>query len=346
MRRSIFLRTRAFPLRNFSHSEKNELYFTALLRRSCSSYKLGKLQQLRRSFATKRMLHYEWVRGSSTKKEINNQNVLFLHGLLGSGKNLRTFAKRLIKVHPHLSVLLLDARGHGLSPGSTLEPPHTISNCAVDVIKTVQQLNLVGKNSPIGVVGHSFGGRIALEYLHQTRLDAEGIVSPPKTTWLLDTVPGNAHSSVSEVFRSISSIPIPIKSRKDLIHDLTNHHGVSPEIATWMTTNLVPSTGGGYKFLFDLEVGNQILEDFQTQDFYSLLEDIEDANCNTKDTIRVDLVRGGKNKAWTKEIIAKFSNFKQDFFSMHVLPNAGHWVHVDDLDGLIKLLHQRFMENE
>jgi len=39
--------------------------------------------------------------------------VLFLHGILGSGRNLRTLATRLCQQIPQLRVVLVDLRGHG-----------------------------------------------------------------------------------------------------------------------------------------------------------------------------------------------------------------------------------------
>ena len=91
------------------------------------------------------MLKHEVVPSSGSKV------VVFLHGLLGSGKNLKTFAKRLSDRHEHIKPLLLDLRGHGSSPpGSNT----TLNKCAQDVIFTLKHLGFVGDNSPIGVVGH------------------------------------------------------------------------------------------------------------------------------------------------------------------------------------------------
>ena len=59
-----------------------------------------------------------------------------------------------------------------------------------------------------------------------------------------------------------------------------------------------------------------------------------------KNNIRIDLVRGGKNKEWDIDILRKLEGIQSEYpnkFALHVLPKAGHWVHVDDLGGLINL---------
>src|SRR5689334_12030746 len=79
------------------------------------------------------------------------QWMLMLHGILGSGGNLRTLARRLVERAPGWGFLLVDLRMHGQSQGAP--PPHTIAATAEDLMRLTAQLGL-----PIGgVLGHSFG---------------------------------------------------------------------------------------------------------------------------------------------------------------------------------------------
>jgi len=113
-----------------------------------------------------RVLSHEWLINGKLLFERPIEDgrcksvVIFLHGLLGRGRNLRSPAKLLTEKYPYLQALLLDARGHGKSP--SFHPPHDIQNSTIDVMETLKYLNLVDKKSPIAVIGHSFGGRIAL----------------------------------------------------------------------------------------------------------------------------------------------------------------------------------------
>jgi len=290
----------------------------------------------------------------------NKRTVLFLHGLLGNGKNLRSPAKKLTLSHPNISALVLDIRGHGKSnqpittslksarqsPITPSSSPHTIQSCSEDIIETVQALNLTGTDhSPIGVVGHSLGGRCALQYSHCLITQQHNAVHPPAHTWLLDTVPGKAHESVAQVVKAISSVPIPVKDKKELVRTLTQESGLDLSIASWMTTNLKPtSNNDGFEFIFDLDVAQSILYDFPKQDFFSM---VEECLVSTKGENKLHLIMAGKNSAWTVNIVAQLQSMNSamidgSMLEMTTLPKAGHWVHVDDLEGLMEIIERSF----
>lgn len=273
---------------------------------------------------------------------------------------MRSPAKKLTLSHPNLSALVLDIRGHGKShqpittnlkslgksPIAPSSSPHTIRSCAQDIIETVQALNLTGTDhSPIGVVGHSLGGRCALQYTHSLIKEKHNGVLAPTHTWLLDTVPGKAHESVAQVVKAISSVPIPIKDKKELIRTLTHDNGLDLSIASWMTTNLKPtSNDDGFEFIFDLDVAHSILEDFPKQDFFSM---IKDCLVSTKGKNKLHLIMAGKNSAWTDDILAQLQSMNStiidgSMLQMTTLPKAGHWVHVDDLEGLMEIIERSF----
>uniref|UniRef100_A0A6V2AUR0 AB hydrolase-1 domain-containing protein n=1 Tax=Ditylum brightwellii TaxID=49249 RepID=A0A6V2AUR0_9STRA len=327
------------------------------------------------------LLHHEWVIGGNVINDTNSANsrddtntVVFLHGLLGSGKNLRTLSKKITERNPNLSALLLDLRGHGststnASLSSTTEPPHTFESCANDIINTLQNLNLVGsERSPVAVVGHSFGGRLALQYAHQTiihnqnRLSSDGgtlqqIPHPPLHTWILDSVPGQAHASVHDVIQAVSSVDLPIPSKKHLQTVLTKEKGIDPMIAAWMTTNLRKSScNKGFTYTFDLDVAMSVLNEFGKQDFLGMIRDVgkihhldydKESMEKEKKNGRINLVMAGKNPSWTEDLKKELeliqSNLvskEESFLQMYKLPEAGHWVHVDDLEGLIQVIEK------
>ena len=65
-------------------------------------------------------------------------DVLVLHGILGSGRNLRSFAQRLAQARPELRLWLVDLRNHGDSQGAP--PPHTIAACCDDLDALVRAI--------------------------------------------------------------------------------------------------------------------------------------------------------------------------------------------------------------
>ena len=86
------------------------------------------------------------------------QWLLVLHGLFGAGRNWRTVASQLVQVRPDWGVILVDLRMHGDSQG--FPPPYTLRTAAADLAAL---LNATGLRAP-GMLGHSFGAKVALQY--------------------------------------------------------------------------------------------------------------------------------------------------------------------------------------
>ena len=104
----------------------------------------------------------------------------------------------------------MDLRGHGISyqnqkqeqeNNNNLDNGASFRDCARDIEYTLNEFHTTESNAwkaPTSVVvGHSFGGRVALEYASMT---------PLKAVWLLDTVPGRANESVDRVLVTISHV--------------------------------------------------------------------------------------------------------------------------------------------
>ena len=210
----------------------------------------------------------------------------------------------------------------------------------------MHHLDLKHNSSPVGIVGHSFGGRVALEYLYllstSSNINNDSTnIQLPKKTWILDTLPGAAHSSVENVLNAVSSVPRPIASKKALVSFLTSEKKISPDIAAWMTTNLKGNSKLGFDFTFDLNVANSLVRDFDKQEYMNYLHLIPRSN-NYDSNCKVHIVRAGKNTSWNSDILRQLDEVDSSFLNVHVLPDAGHWLHVDDLEGLLSLMEKGF----
>ncbi|GFR49234.1 hypothetical protein Agub_g11233 [Astrephomene gubernaculifera] len=115
-----------------------------------------------------------------------SRTLFILHGLLGCGRNWRTWARRLVEgaaaTHPPAGgpwrAVLVDLRCHGASTGRPgLHPPHNMHSAAEDVSRLIQEQ--LGSHAPGAVLGHSLGGKVALALLEQCSTRATAAAPAP-----------------------------------------------------------------------------------------------------------------------------------------------------------------------
>jgi esterase len=263
-------------------------------------------------------LHHSQVqaRGASPTRA-----VLFAHGILGSGGNLRGLAQNLVEREPDWLAVLVDLRGHGRSP--SLAPPHTVEACAQDLCALEAALPW-----PVeGAFGHSFGGKVALAY-HALR---PGL----KRLGLLDSAPfarpdGAGSEETRTVIELLERAPARFRDRAEFIA-YVHGHGHSRALADWLAMNL-ERVEGGFRLRTDLQLIRALLDDYFQRDLWEVLE---------RSTARVDLVIGGCSRVWGPAALARARELaarRPEGLRVHVLPEAGHWVHVDDPAGSLAAL--------
>lgn len=299
------------------------------------------------AFAAAR-LGYELL---SNGKAGPRKTVVFLHGILGSLKNWRQPAQRVIGMFPHYQALLVDHRGHGQSEAGL--PPHTLAGCALDVHALLQRLQL----RPDILCGHSFGGKIALEYVKQGLDDKGGGIQVPRQTWVFDSLPtavdrhkAIGENSVWDVIEKLGQVPLPQPSKEGLVSMLIEEKRIPSAIAHWLMTSLkrVPAGGGqggqqgGLVWTFDLEVIRALFHAYTNTCYYDVME----SPALSLQHHRIDFIQAGKNQAWTPEVLDRFAQIQalgRTNIGIHKLEKAGHWVHVDDLEGVLRLLAPTFL---
>lgn len=251
--------------------------------------------------------------------------LFLMHGILGNRHNWRSFAQLLAGALPGVSVVVVDHRGHGDSHGAS--PPDTVAACADDLAALAAALGV----RPWVTVGHSFSGKVVLE--HVSRHPA----AAPEQVWVLDSPPGpgvrcGEDHEVRRVMAALREVPLPLQRRAHIV-EFFEARGLSRDMGLWMTTNL-KQVPGGFRFRFELEGCQRLLEDYFGVDGWPVL-------LAPRAGPRIELVIAERSDRWGGETLAPWLRLAPGVPTRrHVLANAGHWLHADNPRGLRELMVQ------
>lgn len=271
------------------------------------------------------LLHHELVTAPGATP---SKAVIFLHGILGSGANLRSHAKKLVQVKPHYAAVLMDLRAHGASLG--VEGADTVESCARDVAQTARTLTL-----PVAaIVGHSFGGKVALAFAKE-HPEVENVVT-------LDSAPGprpdaRGSETTAQVIALLESLRGPWPTRDAFTKDV-EAHGLGRGIAQWLAMNL-ERRDDGFHFRLELSRIRALLDDYLQVDLWPLVE----RSAHERAGPAFHLVIGTRSKVYEHADLVH-AHVLESGSGGHVtvdLLDAGHWVHVDDPGGVSAVLEKR-----
>lgn len=249
----------------------------------------------------------------------------FIHGIMGSQRNWRSFAKSLAERHPDWACVTLDLRNHGASgarPGA-----QTLAACADDLEALAAEIG-----APELVSGHSFGGKVALAW-------AARRPERPGSYWVLDCPPGLGRADgsaeiggeLARVLAAVDTVPVPLE-RRGAVLEMLIERGLTRPLASWMSTNLVRHPEHrGYVWAFDLDGIRAMIADYWACDFFPFLESRSEEGTGAS----FDFVRAGASDRWTAEEQGRLEALcEASGMRYRVLEGAGHWLHVDDPEGL------------
>lgn len=251
---------------------------------------------------------------------------LVLHGILGSGANWRTVARRLAEARPEWGFALVDLREHGRSRGAP--EPHTVARAGEDLVGVARAL---AEDAPVrAAIGHSFGGKVALAFR------AAG-AAPLLQTWVADASPGArseeeaSHSDVARVLDLLQALPARFPDREAFVREVTAR-GFSRMLGSWLAMNLEPS-GGGVRLALDLGAIRALLADFYRWDAWPELAR-EDAP-GALHFVLAD--RSEAVSAADRDRLRELAVARPEGIGIHHL-DAGHWLHVEALAPTVELL--------
>lgn len=301
------------------------------------------------------VLAYELVQGALVRwSEVMDRatreppTAVFLHGILGARRNWASFAKRLAQEFPNWQFLLVDLRCHGDSSSIPKRGPHTVASAAQDVLRLVGQLKL----TPRVLIGHSFGGKVALSMVEQ----AAKPLARPVQVWVLDATPGtvqaggNGEDHPAKLIEALTQMPKQVSSRRFVINELSRK-GFSAGIAQWMTTNLRPvgvanGSSAALSWIFDLQGISDMYQSYEITNLWHLVENVpQGVHCNFLRAAR-SLHRWAHEDVQRIHMAESLAASEGAGVQMHVLEDAGHWVHTDNPDGLFRILAPSFLGYE
>ena len=254
------------------------------------------------------------------------QFMVFAHGILGTKANWRTVARRFVQARPDWGAVLVDLREHGDS--RSYSPPHTVRACADDLVELQKHLDLPIK----AMLGHSFGGKVALQWAALNR-EASQI-------WVVDASPGQRNvlretSGVLEVLHTLQGMPTDFDGTNAFIEAVVA--ASHPErTARWLAMNLNKTAPGKRSMDLDLYAIESLLNDYATVELWNVFAEVSDAT-------RIDLVVGGKSNVVSTKDKLRLSELEQMHpgLTVHTIAKAGHWVHADAPAELLALLIEK-----
>lgn len=246
----------------------------------------------------------------------SSRHLYVLHGIYGAGRNWGSVARSLVASRPGWGVILVDLRLHGHSQG--FAPPHTLRACAHDVYELAEAL---GRPADV-IVGHSFGGKVALM--------AAGLLSPDQV-WVIDSTPSRRSpgGAAFRMLRILRHLPPDYASRAEAIQTLIDLQ-VVPYVARWMATNLELS-GKRFRWRFDLNGVEALLYDFFRTDVWDVVE-------NPPPGTRIHFVKATESDVMPEVECARVEALRQQGRSFVHRVHGGHWVHVDSPNELLAIL--------
>ena len=241
---------------------------------------------------------------------------VLLHGFLGTGRNLRSLATAWSEVDKSRRFLLPDLTGHGTSP--RLPPGATLDTVAGDVLETARAAGLHG---PLELVGHSLGGRVSLAASLRSPADVASVT-------LLDIAPSPIPTALSEsgkVLEILRAAPPGAPDRRTMRTELMGR-GLSGPLADWLLMNLEPAPDGTVRWRFDRESLAEFHGRVNGEDLWAAL---------ARPGAKVRCIRGGRAHYVSDADVARMEALG---CPVATLPDAGHFVHVDAPDALLRWL--------
>lgn len=233
-------------------------------------------------------------------KEYGQGNpLLILHGLFGSLDNWHSLSTRFGE---HFKVFNIDQRNHGKSPHTD---HHSISLMASDL----KQFILFHGLNKVSVIGHSMGGKVAMQAaLSHPELFNKIVIA--------DIAPRKYPHGHDDIFKALNAVDLTaITSRKDAEEQITPLV-YDAGVRLFLLKNLERNNDGSFSWKMNLPV---LFKDYE--------KIIDKVNGNS--FLGKTLFLKGENSKYIQDKDLPDIEFHFPNHTLITLPNAGHWLHAE-----------------
>ncbi len=243
------------------------------------------------------------------KKQGNGPSLVILHGLFGSLDNWQTMAKNLA---PHFTIICPDLRNHGKSP-KTSRIDYALM--AKDILRMMDKLEV----NTFHIAGHSMGGKVALQLLNT---DSYRI----NKALIMDIAPKSYGRGHDEIFDAMFALPIhQIKTRQEA------DEFMKPKIPDWavrqfILKNLDRDKDGNFFWKINLPV--------LYNDYSNITQGIIPSGLVHNEIL---FLKGSKSHYIDQNDI---HYIRQNYEHSRIMEiqDAGHWIHADKPNELLKIM--------
>jgi pimeloyl-ACP methyl ester carboxylesterase len=249
--------------------------------------------------------------------ETTTLDLVMLHGIYGRGRNWQAVARAIVAARPDVACWLVDLPYHGASsPGRHGDTVHGLAQDVLDWARAA------GVNLRI-VLGHSYGGKVALAMAAQLR-------GTPLQVWVVDSTPDvkTPSGSAWEMLEAVRSLPDHFSSR-EAAQAALQARGYELPVAQWMTTNLVRE-GDAFRWQLDFAAMERLLRDFFTTGVWEVLE--------SPDALHdIHIVKATRSSAIAPDTHERIKRISGARVQLHER-EGGHWVHAERPDLITALV--------
>jgi pimeloyl-ACP methyl ester carboxylesterase len=245
--------------------------------------------------------------------------MMIVHGIYGAGRNWASVARRFVEARPDWGALLVDLREHGGSQG--FPPPHDLEASAADLSRLVEAEQIDAQ----AILGHSFGGKVALVYSREPAV-------PLRRVWVADSTP-DARSPDGSAWRMLRVLrlhtgPFPDRAAAMAAVEL---EGFPNSVAQWMSTNLANGPDG-LRWRLDADDMEALLRSFFSVDAWDAVE-------HPADGTHVHVMRAEASSILTEEACLRIEAAGNATGRVHLhRVEGGHWLNADNPEELQRLL--------